>query len=221
MLPLVIMLRPLYAQPPDLQKDAGDVLGLGAILCLLACLSITPLMRVTNLRGANTWRKWYGLSVFILGFAGLAIAVSGGPVTTSKLAIQGPAGHIGEWTGTVIVFLLVPLALTSAKLAQQLLGKYWKIWQRYLMWAVWAMLAVHLAILRNWIAEIAYLMASGPLILARFPAVRNDITRWKRQGYSDSHIWILAGMALAIYVFGVATLVYMEVAASARATWLT
>lgn len=219
--PLVAILRPLYTQAPTLQKDAGDVLGFGALLCLLACLAITPMQKVTGMKQASKWRKWFGLWVFVLGGAGLIIAIIGGPMGLTQWAIQRPAGHVQEWTGTLMVFLLIPLAITSNKMAQRWLGAHWKTWQRRLMWSVWAVLVIHLAVLRAWTAEISYLMVSGPLIVARIPDVRNDVNRWRRNEYIDSHLWILLGITTAVSIFGLVVLSWMEVKAIGKAVNLT
>src|ERR1700722_15208881 len=70
LIPLIVMVRPLLANAPQLQDQGGQVLGLGAPLCLLACLAVTPATRVITWKRAAWWRRWTGLAVLILGGAG-------------------------------------------------------------------------------------------------------------------------------------------------------
>ena len=208
--PLAVVAVPLHARAPGTQAAAGDVLGLAAALSLLACLAVTPLTRVTKFKGAARYRRHYGLCVFILGGAGFAIAAAAGPGT----------GHAQEWTGTAIVALLAPVALISNQAATKLLGTSWKPWQRRLTWAAWAMLAVHLVLLRAWVCEAAYLAASAPLLAARLPAARKGLPRWRRQGYPGWLRRAAAGMTAAVFLAGMTGLTWLEVTACTRAVQL-
>ncbi len=212
--PLALLAWPLYCHVPGVTADAGNILGFGAVLCLLACLAVTPAAVLTGMRKASRWRRHYGLCVFALGLAGLVIAVTSQGMAPGGMPGQA-AGHVREWTGTVIVVLLIPLTLTSSTLAQKMLGAHWKTWQRRLTWAVWAAITVHLLILSRNGATTAWLLASVPLLIARIPAVRADITRWRRSGYADTHLWILTGMAFTAFAAGAGILLAMEVAAIA------
>lgn len=215
--PLIIMVRPLAAHAPELQVYGGDVLGLGATLCLLACLAVTPISRLVRFRTAAQWRRWMGLAMFWTGLAGVAIVATGGPRAQWGMRLSG---HVQTWTGTVIVAALVPLALTSNRWSQKMLGTYWKTWQRRLVWVVWAVVAVHVLTLAAWRVEAAFFLASGPLLLARVPAVRKDVGRWKASGFADSARWVLAGAACGVFACGVVFLSSAEVIASAQAVRL-
>jgi methionine sulfoxide reductase heme-binding subunit len=217
LVPLVVMVRPLAARAPDLQVYGGQVLGLGATLCLVACLSITPVARLVKFRTAAPWRRWMGLAMFWIGTAGVVIAATGGPRGMWGMRLSGT---VQAWTGTTVVVALVPLALTSNKWSQKMLGAYWKVWQRRLTWTVWAVVAVHVLTLAAWHAEAAFFMASGPLLVARVPAVRRDVGKWKTSGYADSARWVLAGMTSGVFGFGVAVLLYLEVTVSVAAVRL-
>ena len=217
LVPLVVMVRPLAARAPGLQVYAGVVLGLGATLCLLACLAVTPATRLVKFRAAASWRRWLGLCMFALGGAGLVIAGLGGPRGQWGMRLSG---DVRAWTGTVIVVALIPLALTSNKWSQKLLGAYWKTWQRRLVWVAWAVVAVHVLALAAWRVEAAFFMASGPLLAARLPAVRKDVSRWKASGYADSARWVLAGAAVGVFGCGMAVLAGLEVVAAVQAVRL-
>ena len=218
LVPLAVMVRPLYEQAPKLQAYGGQVLGLGATLALLACLAVTPVSRLVKFRTASRWRKWFGLCVFWLGAAGLLIAALGGPEGQWGMRLSG---HVQDWTGTAIVAALVPLALISNNWSQKMLGTYWKAWQRRLTWVVWAAVAVHVLTLAAWQTEAAFFMASIPLLAARLPAVRKDVGRWKTSGYADPARWVLAGIAIGVFACGAAVLLYLETVASAQAVRLT
>jgi DMSO/TMAO reductase YedYZ heme-binding membrane subunit len=214
LVPLAVMIWPLWRQVPGVTVTAGDVLGFGAVLSLLACLAVTPVAALTGLKGAARWRRHFGVCVFILGLAGLVIALTGRSMGPDVMAARG-AGSIRPWTGTVIVALLLPLAATSSKFAQKALGAFWKTWQRRLTWAVWAAVTVHLLVLGRTDVITAWILASGPLAIFRVPAVHADITRWRRDGFADTHLWILAGMAGTVFAAGISILLTLEVAAIA------
>jgi DMSO/TMAO reductase YedYZ heme-binding membrane subunit len=202
------MAWPLYARQPGAADAAGQVLGFGAVLALLACLAVSPLAAATGMRNAARWRRHFGLCVFILGAAGLVITVTGS--TPSGGLAWRAAGDSRALTGTLIVALLVPLALTSSRLAQKTMGGHWKTWQRRLTWAAWAAVTLHLLVLGSRDVTAAWLLASGPLLVCRIPAVRSDLTRWRRGKYADVHVWILAGMAVAAFAAGAGALGWME-----------
>jgi methionine sulfoxide reductase heme-binding subunit len=216
--PLAVMARPLADDAPRLQAYGGQVLGLGATLCLIGCLAVTPATRMVRWKRAAWWRKWLGMCVFFTGAAGLAIAATGGPQSQLGMRVSGSSR---EWTGTVIVLALIPLALTSNKYSQKLLGTHWKAWQRRLTWAAWGVLAVHMVTLAAWQTEVAFIMASGPLLAARIPAARRDISGWQKGGYADGARWVLTGLAAGVFACGTAALTWMEVVACAQATRLS
>ena len=74
--PLAVMARPLAVNAPMLQAYGGRVLGLGATLCLLGCLAVTPVTRLFRWKRAAWWRKWLGMCVF---FPGRRVASSPSP----------------------------------------------------------------------------------------------------------------------------------------------
>lgn len=219
LLPVAVMARPVYLSVPRLQDYAGVVLGLGATLCLLGCLAITPVSWLTRFPAAAAWRRWLGLCVFFTGAAGLTIALLG--AKTGTQAGMQAAGNVREWTGTLAVVVLLPLAAISNKLSQKTLGGHWKTWQRRLTWAAWAVIAAHILILAAWQVEVAFITASAPLVAARIPAARKDISAWRRSGYADPARWVLAGLLAGAFAYGFTVLAWTEVMCSVQVSRLT
>lgn len=209
LLPVLVIARAVSFGIPRLQDYAGVILGLGATLCLLACLAVTPVTWLARFPAAAAWRRWLGMCVFITGATGLAIAVSG--ARTGTQAGMAAAGTDREWTGTLIVVVLLPLAVISNRLSQRLLGTWWKTWQRRLTWAAWAVIAVHIVTLAAWEVELAFAAASVPLIAVRIPAIRKDIAAWRKAGYADPARWLLAGLAIGVFGYGFTVLAWTEV----------
>jgi DMSO/TMAO reductase YedYZ heme-binding membrane subunit len=204
-IPLLVMLRPMTAMAPGLQAYGARVLGLGATTCLLAVLAVTPLAAATGLRQPGQWRRRYGLWMAVLGGTGLDLALAGGTA----------AGHLREWTGTLIVVLLIPLAATANTAAQKALGTYWKKWQKPLTWAVWAVTGLHLAVLPAPAAGAGFALASAPLLAARVPAVRQRIARRGSQGGWPRTV-LRAGLA-AGFAAGMTILTVLEIRACGNA----
>jgi DMSO/TMAO reductase YedYZ heme-binding membrane subunit len=213
LVPILVLVRPVIANSPGVQIHGGNALGFSATVCLVACLAITPLSRLMRIRDAASWRKWYGLCVLFLGATGILFSILDGPIGSWPMMVSG---NVREWTGVLIVAALIPLATTSNLWSQKFLGSYWKIWQRRLTWAVWLLLAIHLAVLADWNVEVVLLMASAPLIVARVPAVRKDLSHWKSTSYEDSARWVLAGLLTGIFICGISSLIWMGVVASVR-----
>ena len=148
-LPALVLLWP--AAHGRLTDYADPVLGYDAVLCLLTCLLVTPVITIAK-APVTKLRWWYGNWVFTLGLAGLLIHVTDnhGGVTDRM------GGTPVDWTGTLIVALLLPMTLTSSAVAQKMLGPEWKRWQRRLVWSVWVIVGVHLVFLHSWLSLEAY-----------------------------------------------------------------
>ncbi len=209
LLPVLIIARAVTFHIPRLQDYAGVILGLGATLCLLGCLAVTPVSWLTRFPAAPAWRRWLGVCVFLTGAAGLAIAELG--MKTAADGGMAAAGTARLWTGTLIVVILLPLALISNRVSQRMLGGWWKTWQRRLTWAAWAVIAVHIVTLAAWQVELAFITASAPLILARVPLVRRDVATWRQAGYADPARWVVAGVAAGVFAYGFTVLTWTEV----------
>jgi DMSO/TMAO reductase YedYZ heme-binding membrane subunit len=195
-----------------LLRYADAVLGFDATLCLVATLLITPVITTAKLPIARL-RFWYGMWVFVLGSAGLAIHLAYPP---GSLAWRAAHDSV-NWTGTVIVVLLLPMAATSSAAAQRLLGPEWKRWQRNLIWAVWACVGIHFALMSAWLVLGAYLAASAPCLVLRWPSVRKAVKEWRAGGYSTGGLWAAMAVLVPVTVTGFVLLLTEEVMAVARA----
>ena len=194
---------------------ADSVLGFDATLCLVACLAVTPFITVARLKIAKL-RQWYGVWVFVLGAAGLAVhlASAGSPA-------QHAAGDAVNWTGTLIVVLLLPMTVTSTVLSQKLLGPEWKRWQRNLMWAVCVIVGAHFLFLHAWPVTVAYGACILPAVLLRTPRARKAIKTWRSGGYSSGGWWTALAVIGPIALAGLAILTAEEVGVIVRAITLT
>jgi DMSO/TMAO reductase YedYZ heme-binding membrane subunit len=211
--PVLYLLRSIFAG--RLLNYADIVIGYDAVLCLVACLAITPFITVARLKIAKL-RWWYGMWVFFLGAAGLAIHLAYPPGSIAARA----GGNAVDWTGLLIVALLLPMAATSSVAAQKLLGQEWKRWQRSLIWLVWASVGIHLALMHSWVALGAYGAATMPAVLLRRPWVRKSVKQWRAGGYSTGGWWLALGIVGSVALVGVMVLIGEEVTAVVRAITL-
>lgn len=209
LIPVMFLLIPALRRSPAFYGDAGEVLGFDATLCLVACISITPLMTVMRARVAAL-RWWYGVWMFTLGAAGLMLEV----VRQPAHPLADAAGTSVNWTGLLIVVLLAPMTITSNAVAQRLLGPEWKRWQRTLVWVVWALVAIHLVALQSWLAASAFGMATVPLMVLRWRV--KAIKAWRRGGYSTGGWWLALAVLVTTYGSGVVILVAELGSACAR-----
>jgi DMSO/TMAO reductase YedYZ heme-binding membrane subunit len=124
----------------------ADVLGTGSMLLLILTLLISPLVTLTRQRWFVPLRRWYGIMFALTAFADAAAA---GITTSFAGGVFGRlAGHSFLLVGLTMVMLLVPLFLTANNAAQRWLGRYWKVLHR-LIYVIWALLFVHLALLEG------------------------------------------------------------------------
>jgi DMSO/TMAO reductase YedYZ heme-binding membrane subunit len=211
--PAVLALTLLWpAVHGRLAAVADPVIGFDAALCLAACLAVTPAITVVRAPVAKL-RWWYGNWVFVLALAGLLIHLAYPPGSVAFRV----AGNAVDWTGTLIVVLLLPMAVTSSVAAQRLLGPEWKRWQRSLVWLVWAFVAVHLLLTGVWLAAGGFLAATLPFAVMRHPWVRREVKAWRAGGYSTGGWWAVLAVLAVMALSGVSVLVAGEVVAVARA----
>ena len=211
--PLAFVLPLVYtALRGKLMAYADPVIGFDAVLCMVACLAVTPMITLAKMPIAKL-RWWYGNWVFFLGAAGLELHIVYPPVN----ALCGMAGNSVNWTGTLIIALLLPMTATSSTLAQRLLGPQWKRWQRWLVWAVWGAIFIHLAVMYAWLPLTAYALATSPAIVLRQAPVRKAVKAWRADGYSTLTWWIWLAVLGNLAGAGVIILLAEEVRAVASA----
>lgn len=186
----------------------GLILGLDATLCLIACITITPLMTVAKLPIARL-RWWYGVWMFALG-----VALALGTIILDTSTVHAMAGNSVNWTGLVIVLILLPMTITANTVSQKALGPEWKRWQRYLMWIVWTLVGLHLAALMAWPTLTGYLAATLPLIILR--RARASIKAWRAGQYSTGGWWAGLAILLSVYLAGLTILITELVQACAQ-----
>lgn len=192
----------------QLLNYADGVLGFDALLCLIACLMVTPIITVARAK-ITKLRWWYGIWVFGLGAAGLVIHLAFPPGGMQ----QRVSGNAVEWTGLLIVVLLIPMVLTANMTAQKLLGPEWKRWQRNLIWAVWVVVAIHLLVMHAWVILVAYYACTLPAIAVRNARVRRAIKAWRSGGYSTGGWWFTLALLSTLAVAGLSVLAVEEIRA--------
>jgi sulfoxide reductase heme-binding subunit YedZ len=169
--------------------------GKTALILLVLSLCCTPAARIFGWRQALTVRKSLGLwgfgfalchGLFILGgkeiFYTLQAWRDAGKLISPALFLGLTKTPYARW-GAIALTLLIPLALTSNKLAMRWLGKNWKRLHRLVY------LAVPLAVLHYWQREnfltmiwppgeqpdfrqpVLFALLVGVLLLVRIPVV--------------------------------------------------
>jgi DMSO/TMAO reductase YedYZ heme-binding membrane subunit len=147
LLPLLFtMPAMLTGNGPALDTGEADTLGTGSEILLITTLFISPMVTLTRQRWFVPLRRWYGIMFGVSALADGIIAsitadFAGGP-------LGRVAGHSFLLVGLVMVVLLIPLLLTANTRAQLWLGRYWKLLHQ-LIYVVWALLLVHLALLEG------------------------------------------------------------------------
>jgi DMSO/TMAO reductase YedYZ heme-binding membrane subunit len=212
LIPALALIPPALRGQEYISGAAGAVLGLDATLCLIGCLAVTPLLTVVKLRAAKL-RWWYGVWMFVLGAALLAFTESSGPGGLEARA----AGNAINWTGLVTIVLLVPMTAMANMTAQKLMGPEWKRWQRGMVWCVWALVLIHLLLLRVPMTVTGFLAASLPLILLRNSRVRKAVKAWRASRYESGWMWAGMGASALILILGLTILLAEQGLACANA----
>jgi sulfoxide reductase heme-binding subunit YedZ len=229
--PAVIPL--LFTVPAVLTGDGSalgtgeaDTLGTGSEILLITTLLISPMVTLTRQRWFVPLRRWYGT---MFGFSALADGIIAS--ITSDFA-GGPlgrvAGHSFLLAGLVMVMLLIPLLLTANTRAQHWLGRYWKVLHQ-LIYVVWALLLVHLAVLEGFGFQRG-LNGSGPgpdglaplhqrlyqlvacsafLLMLRLPSVKSWVADKQAQD-RQRVIWLAVAPFIALSLFAFAFIVHEE-----------
>ncbi len=173
------------------------VLGTSSLVLCFMMLAVTPVHTMTGWTWHLSLRRDFGVAMFASAALDLVLAAT----TTGDTFSGGVLGRIGGRSfllaGTLAVFLLVPLALTSTRRAHRWLGGYWKRLHR-LVYAIWALILVHLFLLFGVTGPfVQALVVSAPLVVLRLPPVRRWWSRSRR-----THTHQLARGALALVLAG-------------------
>jgi sulfoxide reductase heme-binding subunit YedZ len=167
----------LLGQPgaaANIAESTADIFGTSSLLFMVLMLAVTPVYTMTGWAWHLPLRRDYGVAMFASAAVDLVLAA----LTTGETFSGGVLGRIGGRTflvaGTLAVFLLLPLAVTSTRRAHLWLGSYWKRLHR-LTYVIWAIVLLHLLLLFG-IGGIFVqaVTVSVPLVLLRLPPLR----RW-------------------------------------------
>jgi DMSO/TMAO reductase YedYZ heme-binding membrane subunit len=201
--------------------SVDDTLGTGAEVCLFLCLLVSPMMTLTGQRWFFPLRRWFGI---MMAANGIGDTIAAG--LTDKLAggfLSRLTEHTFVLSGFVMVMLIIPLLITANPWAQRKLGRYWKMLHR-LIYVVWALLFVHLAVLEGFGFEgianptdgsgnagdgdpifhqrlYQYLACSVFLLTLRLPPVKRWITARQKEG-RNWLVWLVITPIFALFVFG-------------------
>lgn len=239
LLPIVFMAPGILTLDGGTVHQSGnDVFGTGGALILYAMLAITPLRTLTRRQWFVPLRRWYGI-VFAFNIFLDAITAGNDPAFNGA-----PYARLLDHTflllGVTMTLLLIPLCVQGIwnKRTMRQLGKYWKPFQQYGTYAVWACLGIHLMLLEGF--GVSHGDTVGPdsplyrvlhqrfydfagcaalMIALRLPPVR----RWirARQAAGEMRlVWLvispLAVLFCVAYAVFVNELVYKGVAAFTR-----
>jgi sulfoxide reductase heme-binding subunit YedZ len=136
-----------------------------ALRCLLLCLAVTPLRRLTRVAALAPLRRSFGLAAF--GWACLHVATYVGldQLFDWGALVEDVRERRYVFAGLTAFLCLVPLAATSTRAAQRRLGRRWKVLHRLVFAAAGAAL-VHYAWLvkADLLAPLAYAAALALLV---------------------------------------------------------
>jgi sulfoxide reductase heme-binding subunit YedZ len=221
-MPLFMMLPALVTLNENtFSVSVDDTLGTGAEVCLFLCLLVSPMMTLTGQRWFFPLRRWFGI---MMAANGIGDTIAAG--MTDKLAgdfLARLTEHTFVLSGFVMVMLLIPLLITANPWAQRRLGRYWKMLHR-LIYVVWALLFVHLAVLEGFGFEgianptdgsgnagdgdpifhqrlYQYMACSVFLLTLRIPPVKRWIAARQKEGRSWL-VWLVITPIFALFVFG-------------------
>ncbi len=224
-------LEPLAAMTPEFLSAArgkpngvahivtssNDVLGMGALLCFVLMLAISPLHIVTGWRWHRVLRRDLGRAMFFYASLDLVIAatLSGSRFPGGLMSRVG--GHGFLLSGTLSALLVVPVMVTSSRSAQRWLGRHWKAVQR-IVYLTWVTILIHLAFLFAFrTLFIDMLIVSGPLALLRV----SPLERWwsrSRRTHVRPAVRALGGLVLlGVFAYGIAPLLVELATVSAEA----
>ena len=147
-----------------------------AMIAFTAMLAMTPISIVTGWRWPNLLRRPLALYAFAYsmihflifsgGFGFAPVAIAAGAFANAMLA-----------TGTIALFGMVPLALTSNRWSMKRLGQDWKR-LHYLTYPIAIFIIAHLVFLGG---ALPWAILYAVLLGVRIPPVRRAIVNWRKQ----------------------------------------
>jgi sulfoxide reductase heme-binding subunit YedZ len=206
-----------------LTNTEADVLGTGGEFCLLAALSITPVITLTGARWIAPLRRWYGIMFAVIGIADSVTAAITGDFAGGVFGRV--AGHSFLLAGFLIILLALPLLATANTAAQRKLGKYWKRLHK-ITYVIWGLLIIHLVLLdgvtpfgvesdgdgdpvfhQRFYQAVAI---SIPLVILRLPPVRRWIAAQRAAG-RRWRVWLALAPFAALYIVAFVFIVNEEI----------
>jgi sulfoxide reductase heme-binding subunit YedZ len=186
----------------NIAESTADIFGTSSLLFMVLMLAVTPVHTMTGWTWHLPLRRDYGIAMFASAAVDLVLAA----LTTGETFSGGVLGRIGGRTflvaGTLAVFLLLPLALTSTRRAHLWLGSYWKRLHR-LTYVIWAVVLLHLLLLFGFGGIfVQALVVSVPLLLLRVPPVRRWWSAARRKHQHRVLRGVLAFALVATFVAG-------------------
>ena len=143
-------------------------LGDWSLRFLWITLCVTPIQKITQLRGMTQYRKLLGLYTFfyaslhVIVYLWLDQGLAWGTITTDIIE----SSYI--WFGVIAFLIILALAVTTPKAMVKLLGKNWKKLHRYIYIASGAVIIHYYWQLKGNMAEpLFYLITLSILLLFR------------------------------------------------------
>lgn len=193
-----------------LRRIGNDVLGTGGELLFIVMLAVSSLALLTGYRCFSpSLRRWYGIMFAVTIILGTVIDATGSAFAGG--AVGQLTGHTFLLTGLLMTVLTIPLLLTANRRAQKQLGKYWKKFQQYGVYAIWVILLIHLALLEGFgvqqgdspFHQRLYQLAACSILLLvlRLPNVRSWIIAQRKSG-SAWVPWAAFSTLMAVFALG-------------------
>ena len=203
----------------NVAESTADVLGTSSLLFMVLMLAVTPVHTMTGWTWHLPLRREFGVAMFVTAALDLTLAAT----TTGETFSGGVLGRIGGRTflvvGTLAVFLLIPLAVTSTRRSHRWLGSYWKRLHR-LTYVIWALVLLHLLLLFGFGGIfVEALVVSAPLIVLRIPPVRRWWSAARRRHQHRVLRGVLAAALVLTFVAGLRPIIG-ELALKGQATFV-
>lgn len=169
---------------------ALDYLDVSAVITDASQLSFTLMLACTPLTILFSWRwtqplkRPLGLYAFLYGSLHYLLFSSAFNFQLGETVAQS-VGNAMLLAGTLAIFLMIPLALTSSTFAMKLLGRKWK-WLHKLVYLIAILIAAHLIFLGEGL--FLSLLYAG-FLLIRVPKIRKAIVAYRQRGRANATLY--------------------------------